>query len=63
MKLSFEIQTQDKTDKAFHFFAAESEQELEEWIAALKKVIQGNDSALLERIRDKGWSLETLLYN
>lgn len=53
MKLSFEIQTQDKADKAFHFFAAESEQDLEEWITALKKVIQGNDSALLERIRDK----------
>lgn len=52
-KLSFEIQMQEKP--FHHLFATETEAELEDWVGALKKVIQSNDSTgPHERTKDKG---------
>jgi len=55
-KLSFEIQMQDK---GFYLFAAECDVELDEWVAALKRVIQSNDAsqAQLEKNKDKGQNI------
>lgn len=45
-------------DKAFHLFAADSDAELDDWVSALQRVVQGNDinqpQAFLERLKDRG---------
>lgn len=47
-------------EKGCHVFAAESEAELEEWVAVLKKVMnteaqcQVPPQAFLDRLKDKG---------
>jgi len=49
-------------EKPFHhLFATETEAELEDWVGALKKVIQSNDSTgPQERTKDKGGSMRSL---
>lgn len=39
-------------DKYSHYLAAESEQEMEEWLVTLKKVIQINTESLAQERRD-----------
>jgi hypothetical protein len=47
-------------EKGSHLFAAETDNELDEWVAALKKAIQSEaqsqstSQAFLDRMKDKG---------
>ena len=55
-KFSFEIQMQDRSG---YLLAAETEQELDEWLKTLKKVIAANEttnmhSPSIDRLREKG---------
>lgn len=52
-KFSFEIQMQDRSS---YLLAAESEQDLEDWVKTLKKVIATNEvsNAMIDRLRDRG---------
>jgi len=51
-KLTFEIVMQEK---GCHLLAAESEVELDEWVTALKRALEFEDTqAVSDRIKDRG---------
>uniref|UniRef100_A0A8B9GCS5 Dedicator of cytokinesis protein 11 n=1 Tax=Amazona collaria TaxID=241587 RepID=A0A8B9GCS5_9PSIT len=48
-RYAFELKT---IDKYSHYLAAETEQEMEEWLVALRKIIQSNTESLVQEKKD-----------
>lgn len=48
-RYAFELKT---IDKYSHYLAAETEQEMEEWLVTLRKIIQSNTESLVQEKKD-----------
>uniref|UniRef100_A0A8B9NA04 Dedicator of cytokinesis 11 n=1 Tax=Accipiter nisus TaxID=211598 RepID=A0A8B9NA04_9AVES len=63
-RYAFELKT---IDKYSHYLAAETEQEMEEWLVTLRKIIQSNTESLVQEKKDavesvQGQSINTYLH-
>lgn len=59
-RYAFELKT---IDKYSHYLAAETEQEMEEWLVTLRKIIQSNAESLLQEKKDTAESVQGQFIN
>lgn len=59
-RYAFELKT---IDKYSHYLAAETEQEMEEWLVTLRKIIQSNTESLVQEKKDAVESVQGQFVN
>lgn len=59
-RYAFELKT---IDKYSHYLAAETEQEMEEWLVTLRKIIQSNTESLVQEKKDPVESVQGQFIN
>lgn len=59
-RYAFELKT---IDKYSHYLAAETEQEMEEWLVTLRKIIQTNTESLMQEKKDSVESVQGQFIN